>query len=497
VVGTLLLVLSVVLKTTAADAAQAVTPVADVGSSAEESGGDDKPTCPFEGKPPPLAALAGKPGKGRLRWCKADLAGKDLGGANLMRADLREANLRGSELSGVALTGADLRKANLAGAKLFRAVLSGAYSSEAKPGAVIDAWAATDMSEGYIAGRFWSILSAANLTEADLTGANLAGADLGRANFAGANLTGADLADARVSHANLTGADLTGANLRNADLTGADLTGANLSRANLTGADLTEVNLRGARLSLADFTRANLAVVNFEPVTDSLQAVLAIETARNLSRLTYRNAPTALIALRERFVKGGFRDQERQLTFAKLRSQRALGWSEGGVRSIEAVFSYVAFELPCGYGRDYGLPLRILGISILMLAGVYTFVMRNPGATGALWRVWSSDRIRTDEGQSAPERLRWEPPARPGEPRRSLAVRFGRALGLGLLFSLLSAFQIGWRELNVGNWITRLLPREYTLKASGWVRIVSGLQSLLSVYLLALAVLTYFGRPFE
>jgi len=33
--------------------------------------------------------------------------------------------------------------------------------------------------------------------------------------------------------------------------------------------------------------------------------------------------------------------------------------------------------------------------------------------------------------------------------------------------------------------------------ATGWVRVVSGVQSLISVYLLARAVLTYFGRPFE
>ena len=39
--------------------------------------------------------------------------------------------------------------------------------------------------------------------------------------------------------------------------------------------------------------------------------------------------------------------------------------------------------------------------------------------------------------------------------------------------------------------------REYTLRATGWVRTVSGIQSLLSVYLLALGALTYFGRPFE
>ena len=52
-------------------------------------------------------------------------------------------------------------------------------------------------------------------------------------------------------------------------------------------------------------------------------------------------------------------------------------------------------------------------------------------------------------------------------------------------------------QLSIGSWIARLNPYEYTLKATGWVRTVSGVQSLISVYLLALAVLTYFGRPFE
>jgi hypothetical protein len=56
---------------------------------------------------------------------------------------------------------------------------------------------------------------------------------------------------------------------------------------------------------------------------------------------------------------------------------------------------------------------------------------------------------------------------------------------------------MGWRELNVGTWMTRLQPREYNIRATGWVRIVSGIQSLMSVYLLALWALTYFGRPFE
>ncbi len=78
-----------------------------------------------------------------------------------------------------------------------------------------------------------------------------------------------------------------------------------------------------------------------------------------------------------------------------------------------------------------------------------------------------------------------------------MKVRGKAALGLAIYFSVISAFHVGWRDLNVGTLITRMQPREYTLRAKGWVRVVSGAQSLFSVYLIAMWALTYFGRPFE
>jgi hypothetical protein len=39
-----------------------------------------------------------------------------------------------------------------------------------------------------------------------------------------------------------------------------------------------------------------------------------------------------------------------------------------------------------------------------------------------------------------------------------------------------------------------LAPREYSLEAVGWVRVVAGAQALLSVYLLAMWALTQFGQ---
>ena len=58
--------------------------------------------------------------------------------------------------------------------------------------------------------------------------------------------------------ADLSEANLSGAELRGADLSGAELRGANLRGANLSDADLSGADLRGANLSDADLRGANL-----------------------------------------------------------------------------------------------------------------------------------------------------------------------------------------------------------------------------------------------
>jgi hypothetical protein len=70
-------------------------------------------------------------------------------------------------------------------------------------------------------------------------------------------------------------------------------------------------------------------------------------------------------------------------------------------------------------------------------------------------------------------------------------------LKLTVFFSLLSAFSIGWKDINVSNWISHLQAREFTLKGKGWVRAMAGFQSLFSAYMIVLWVFTYFFRPFE
>jgi uncharacterized protein YjbI with pentapeptide repeats len=171
----------------------------------------------------------------------------------------------------------DFRRLDLSGEELTDANLSGADLSDA------------DLRRANLFGAklFRTDLSGADLSDADLRRANLFGAKLFRANLTGALLTGSDMSHANLEFANLSDAvlvcnlehaylgganlsraNLTGANLSRADLSSADLTGANLSRAELSyaildSADLTSANLTGANLSSTSFRSAKLERASF------------------------------------------------------------------------------------------------------------------------------------------------------------------------------------------------------------------------------------------
>jgi hypothetical protein len=93
------------------------------------------------------------------------------------------------------------------------------------------------------------IAAKADLSHANLIGADLSCADLSHANLIGADLCCADLSGADLSCADLRDADLRDASLSGADLCCADLRGANLNGADLNGADLRDASLRGAILT--------------------------------------------------------------------------------------------------------------------------------------------------------------------------------------------------------------------------------------------------------
>jgi len=385
------------------------------------------------------------------------------------RAVLCNANLSGAAWPGVMLAGADLR-----GADLYEARLEGARLNQA------------DLSGARLAG--------ANLGGADLTLANLDGAFLGPASepiwtedgpavnatrFDAAILNGASLREAVLVWAELNGALLFGTRLEKADLSFARLRGARLERTDLSGAKLVN----------ADLTDATYTPLSSPPNPD-VAGIQGIATLRPSA-----GEPIGLVQLRELLKKAGLRDLEREATFAierrRTRDQIEVARIRTPATVAEGLFRWLAYDLTTAYGLHPARAMIVLLVAAALLIPVYLVALARapvpPKRTGGIYRVWPANRIET---------------ASDG-PRLDAAPRVERlhpgtlgTVGWAAYFSLLSACHIGFREFNVGKWIAAVQAREYELRATGWVRTVSGLQSLLSLYLLAIWVLTYFGRPF-
>lgn len=163
----------------------------------------------------------------------ARLAGADMRGIDLTRADAREAGFTGADFEEAVLTRTDFRNADLRGANFQYARLPGT--------------------------RF----SLADLSHADFTGALLAGTRLDSA-----NLTGADFTEARLYFTRFGRATLRGAQFHSAILDRCDLRKADARMAVFHGADLVE-----GRFKEANFEHANLRSVDASE-SEWIQAIL-------------------------------------------------------------------------------------------------------------------------------------------------------------------------------------------------------------------------------
>jgi hypothetical protein len=315
------------------------------------------------------------------------------------------------------------------------------------------------------------------ITQSELTGLTHRGNN--RVKLRGAKLDGAGLKKASLFFADFSGCDLTWvdfsqANLFSSLLTGADLSHADLTDADLSSADLSGTFLYGTKMSGANLFAAHLNNAIFEPSPGTLPDIQSMASASGLGEMGYENSPTSLVELEQAFRTAGLRLQANEIHFDVMHGRR--------IRAgfFEKIL-LLAVEIPCGYGLRPGRPLLFLLTAILAFWIPYAFALNGNGS-GGIWLVWSDDRANKDTKTEKDGRLS------PVGPRR---------LGVALYFSVISAFNIGWEEINVGSWIARLQPKEFTLKAVGWVRVVAGVQSLFGVYMVALSILSYFGHIFE
>ncbi|MCP4699082.1 MAG: pentapeptide repeat-containing protein [Gammaproteobacteria bacterium] len=418
-----------------------------------------------EGKPPDYTD------KQRANLCGAILRNSMLRKLDLSKADLRHADLQDADLVKTQLREAWLDKANLYSADLFEADLSKAYL--------------------YGANLSFSALEKANLAEARLHYADMRFAKLHAANLHKAELEYARLSHADLNHAILSNASLFRASLNNALLHYTDLTAASLHEADLTLADLTETVLKDSLLHYADLSQAI-----YFPEFGSHPNIGGFATAKHIETMTYYDkngkigAP-GLMSLRAAYKEAGMRPMERLLTYMIKTKEQQNKWENGGVwTKFESGLSLLFFDWSCAYGLVPERLLYILLVSIMGFTLIYWLGMGYKGAK--ISKVcFSNPPGRDDYDKEVIQR----------QSESSWGKRLKeemRIVWFAFYFSLLSAFYLGWRDFNIGVWISKLQIYEYDLMAEdNWFRSVSGIQALLSIYLFALWAMTEFGRPFQ
>ncbi len=425
-----------------------------------------------------------------LNFCDADLSGLHLSNLDLSYANLTNADLTNVTMNNTTLDNATINNAYFRWGKLSNASFQSVKASDA------------NFSD--------ATLTDTKFQQADLTYANFMNAQLTNSNFRGSTLTSANFTNANLNNATFNFATLhlvtlNDATAENAYFERADLSSANLSQTNLTNADLRNANLSRAKLiktliKQTDFANANFKETLFEPIHTEMPNLISLSTAKNFESITYEtdtSSRATLTALRNAYKEIGMRSMERVITATIKKRDMVLAWHSGSWGKVESFISYILFYMTSNFGSNPGRPIRIFLLLVLVYAIPYRIALSRARVHSGIFVIWTNKFYQPSSQQMHERELKHLLKMRPQHTLKQMIHEQLRLIRIALFFSLVSAFSIGWRQINVSNWILKLQTREYCMRGRGWVRTLAGSQSLISAYLIVMWLLTYFGRPFE
>ena len=469
-----------------------------------------------------------------LKLTGADFRGADLQSADFCSADLTNVDFRGANLKGAGfweadLTNVDFRGANLKCADFWDAGLTnvdfrGANLQSANFRDAIFIEKADFRGAG---------LQSANFRDAKLTDANFRGAELRCANFKDAEFTDANFsytditkvdfknakffrrkqphgADFKSAYVKSPGPDsgekdrsceedekivtsFQGASLVNANFDMAVLTGTNFSGANLQGARFKDANLEKTNVSDANFAFSNLTNAVYTP--DSPPPKNYLVGIKGLRTVEFpKDYQHGLVQLRDLLRKSGLRSLEREATFAIEKNKVRNSLKNGSLSEKSKAWIQTAlFEFTVGWGLYPERALYFVLVLIFLPGLLYAWVIRSqqnkPCESHSIFRIRPQGHLKSSGRKMTI--------AESAQVEHLTVHSLKDALRLGFYFSLLSTFRIGWRDIDIGTWLVQMQFQESHLRGLGRVRFISGVQSLVSAYLLVLWALTYFGRPFQ
>jgi hypothetical protein len=179
-------------------------------------------------------------------------------------------------------------------------------------------------------------------------------------------------------------------------------------------------------------------------------------------------------------------------------------------RGVQSTWEMIILDWTCEWGANWQRPICIAAFLGLLCAAMYWYLIRftRRNFLFVIGRIGALERRQRIPNRSA--RPSWLPHAaalgsttRMKRFRRVLRPLWVRArwelgvLSTATLFSAMSVLNLGVQGLDLGRWVRLMHRREFDLQARGTIRLMAGMQSILSFLLLALAALSYFGHPFE
>lgn len=312
------------------------------------------------------------------------------------------------------------------------------------------------------------------------------------------------------------------AQLDEAIFRGSDLTGSTLIDASLKNVSfdelvldspqgrrhfrtiLSKVRFSGGDLTGATFAGTEMAGAIFEP--EKLPLASDISEAIDLQLMTYDHDPSALSSLRQRFRDEGFAQQDREIGYAINRRGRELSgeqcvlWQKGGHADYRSCLAYAGSTIAdwtCQYGLNLWRPIKIGFAAWLVFSFIFFIFMHHPGPSGLYLAVANGLILEPDAIKEAPQ-VRSSPlgPALKDRQLLRWLTEELRLVKIAAFFGLVNGFNIGFKDADIGRWLRLLPAREFEFRAVGWSRTLAGIQALLTLYLLTIWVLCFFGHPF-
>ncbi|WP_243359794.1 pentapeptide repeat-containing protein [Fundidesulfovibrio terrae] len=275
------------------------------------------------------------------------------------------------------------------------------------------------------------------------------------------------------------------AKFKNSTIEDCSFTSCSLNDADFSNSIIINTDINNARLLKINI---NNATVQFTGIPDAnfIGEIANIKTSR-------ASEPhfTFLQWLKNTYSTKSLDSKYKEATFALELSKKQSSSSADGKQYLSTFFYY-----SCEYGLNNARLINALLTIIIIFSIIYFLSSYNPlfsiHTNKACFYKKNSTHglfISYPKGGVSCESLKYSD--------RQLLFHNPHDFIHAIYISLLMSSRIGWRDLTISNWITRLQPTEATYDTHGWIRIAAGIQSLSSIILIVVYLVANFGKPFN